>query len=69
MLSEKQPAKKRARASDTGKVPATKGAGRKKKTLSLIVTMSIDILLEVNLVDHDEREPCVVSDLLSLSDL
>lgn len=44
---KKQPAKKRARASDTGKVPATKGAGRKKKTLSLIVTMSIDILLEI----------------------
>jgi hypothetical protein len=49
--SEKQPAKKRARAAkalDTGMTLATKGSGRKKKTLSLIVTMPIDILLEVS---------------------
>ncbi|KAG2083948.1 hypothetical protein BD769DRAFT_1397808 [Suillus cothurnatus] len=47
---KKQPAKKRARAAkalDTGMTLATKGSGRKKKTLSLIVTMPIDILLEI----------------------
>ncbi|KAG1888676.1 hypothetical protein F4604DRAFT_2024303 [Suillus subluteus] len=47
---KKQPAKKRARAAkalDTGMALATKGSGRRKKTLSLIVTMPIDILLEI----------------------
>lgn len=47
---KKQPAKKRARAAkalNTGMVPATKGSSRKKKTLSLIVTMPIDILFEI----------------------
>ncbi|KAG2338543.1 hypothetical protein BDR05DRAFT_1004117 [Suillus weaverae] len=47
---KEQPAKKRARATkalDTGIAPVTKGSGRKKTTLSLIVTMPIDILLEI----------------------
>ncbi|KAG2114621.1 uncharacterized protein F5147DRAFT_677454 [Suillus discolor] len=49
---KKQPAKKRARvanlkALNTGVVLATNGSGRKKKTLSLIVTMPIDILFEI----------------------
>jgi hypothetical protein len=45
-----QPAAKRARAdqgTDTGTAPAEKGFGRRKKTLGLILTMPIDILLEV----------------------
>ncbi|KAG1785897.1 uncharacterized protein HD556DRAFT_84031 [Suillus plorans] len=50
--NKKQPAKKRARVANlkalsTGVVLATNGSGRKKKTLSLIVTMPIDILFEI----------------------
>ncbi|KAG1811284.1 uncharacterized protein BJ212DRAFT_565644 [Suillus subaureus] len=47
---KKQPAQKRprtAKALDTGMAPAPKGPGRRKKTLSLIVIMPIDILLEI----------------------
>ncbi|KAG2342472.1 hypothetical protein BDR05DRAFT_964078 [Suillus weaverae] len=49
-IPDKQPATKRARAdkgTDTGTAPATKGSGRKKKTPSLIVTVPIDVLLEI----------------------
>ncbi|KAG0698024.1 hypothetical protein DFH29DRAFT_1003243 [Suillus ampliporus] len=47
---KEQPAKKRARATtvtDAGKAPAAKGSSRRKKTLSLIITMPIDMLLEI----------------------
>ncbi|KAG1731967.1 uncharacterized protein EDB91DRAFT_701462 [Suillus paluster] len=46
---KKQPAKKRARTAkvtDAGKAPVAKGSGR-RKTLSLIVTMPIDVLFEI----------------------
>ncbi|KAG1776968.1 hypothetical protein EV702DRAFT_1278855 [Suillus placidus] len=49
-IPDKQPATKRARAdkgTDTGTAPAAKGSGRKKKTPSLIVTVPIDVLLEI----------------------
>ncbi|KAG2150974.1 hypothetical protein DEU56DRAFT_779439 [Suillus clintonianus] len=58
---EGQPAKKRARADQgTGTASTAKGPGRRKKTLSDIVTMPIDILLEI----FGLLEPV---DLLSLS--
>ncbi|KAG2139716.1 hypothetical protein DEU56DRAFT_911980 [Suillus clintonianus] len=47
---KQQPAKKRVRAAKapvTRVASAAKGSGRKKKTLDLIVTMPIDILLEI----------------------
>ncbi|KAG2150973.1 hypothetical protein DEU56DRAFT_779431 [Suillus clintonianus] len=57
---DEQPAKKRAKADKGTDAAAAEGSGRRKKTLSVIVTMPIDILLEI----FGLLEPV---DLLSLS--